>query len=47
MMDWLKDSVINVDGAVPPEVIQSIAILVSFFLGLLLNRRKKKENDNN
>lgn len=47
MMDLFNDSVINVGGTVPPEVIQSIAILVSFFLGLLLNKRKKKENDNN
>ena len=46
-MDLFKDSVINVDGTVPPEVIQSIAILVSFFLGLLLNKRGKKKNDNN
>lgn len=47
MMDFLKDSAINVDGTVPSEVIQSIAILVSFFLGLLLNKGKKKKNDNN
>ena len=46
-MDWFKDSVINVDGTVPSEVIQSIAILVSFFLGLLLNKKQKKKNDNN
>lgn len=47
MMDWFNDSVINVGGTVPPEVIQSIAILVSFFLGLLLNKGVKKKNDNN
>lgn len=47
MMDLLKDIAIDVDGTVPPVVIQSIAILVSFFLGLLLNKGKKKENDNN
>lgn len=47
MMDLFKDIGINVDGTVPSEVIQSIAILVSFFLGLLLNRGKKKKNDNN
>jgi uncharacterized membrane protein len=47
MMDLFNDSVINVDGTVPPVVIQSIAILVSFFLGLLLNKGKKKEDDNN
>ena len=47
MIDPIKDSVINVGGSVPPEVIQSIAILVSFLLGLLLKKKVKKENDNN